>query len=83
MLLQSKNKEKTMNITLPLEKMTIAEKLQTMESLWDDLSRKSSEFSPPPWHGKTLKNREKNLINQTDGFSDWEEAKKRIRKTVS
>jgi hypothetical protein len=31
--------EKKMEITLPLEKMTIAEKLRVMESLWRDLSR--------------------------------------------
>jgi hypothetical protein len=62
-----------MNAALPLEKMTVAEKLQAMEELWADLSRDES-FESPAWHEKVLKERagQKN-------FMDWEAAKKQLR----
>ena len=62
-----------MNAALPLEKMTVAEKLQAMEELWADLSR-DENFASPAWHGEVLKKRanEKNFV-------DWETAKKRLR----
>jgi Putative addiction module component len=62
-----------MNAALPLEKMTVAEKLQAMEELWADLSR-DENFESPAWHGETLKERagQKNFV-------DWETAKEQLR----
>jgi len=62
-----------MSATLPLEKMTLAEKLQAMEELWADLSR-SGDFESPAWHGELLKQR----AGET-GFVDWEKAKEQLR----
>ncbi|MEA3499878.1 MAG: addiction module protein [Candidatus Marinimicrobia bacterium] len=71
-----------MKIKLPLDKMTIAEKLQTMETIWNNLMRRSAEFPTPPWHKDILKKREENIINKEDHFTSWEKAKKKIRNTV-
>jgi hypothetical protein len=65
-----------MNATLPLEKMTVAEKLQAMEELWADLSR-DENFESPAWHGKILKARE-----AEKDFMDWETAKKQLRASL-
>jgi hypothetical protein len=46
--------EKKMEITLPLEKMTVAEKLRVMESLWRDLTRDEQQLESPEWHGEVL-----------------------------
>jgi Putative addiction module component len=62
-----------MNAALPLEKMTVAEKLQAMEELWADLSR-DEIFESPSWHGEVLKKRAKEK-----NFVDWEAAKKQLR----
>lgn len=62
-----------MNAALPLDKMTIAEKLQAMEELWADLSRDDS-FASPVWHEDVLKER----AGQND-FVDWETAKAQLR----
>jgi Putative addiction module component len=62
-----------MSATLPLEKMTVAEKLQAMEELWADLSR-DENFESPSWHEEILKKRA-NEIN----FVDWETAKEKLR----
>ncbi len=39
-----------MAISIPLESMSVEEKLQTMESIWEDLCRKSESITFPPWH---------------------------------
>ncbi len=39
-----------MSIDLPLDSMTLAEKLEAMEVLWADISRKPSELPSPDWH---------------------------------
>ena len=63
-----------MSIIKPLEEMSTAEKIQMMESLWDDLC--------PAWHQDTLTQREKSLGTGEDLFEDWDSAKRNIRKQV-
>ena len=47
-----------MEITLPLEKMSIEEKIRTMETIWDDLCRKADSISSPSWHEDVLTRKE-------------------------
>ena len=44
-----------MAIHLPLESMSIEEKIQTMESIWEDLCTKADSVPSPPWHEKNSK----------------------------
>jgi hypothetical protein len=71
-----------MTISLPLDRMTTVEKLQTMEALWEDLSKKSDEFISPSWHGEILSKRDKNLSEGKDLIQDWDEAKELIRRSI-
>ncbi len=48
-----------MSVTLPLKNMTTSEKLQLMEALWEDLSRKADAFESPEWHREVLEERER------------------------
>ncbi len=66
-------------MTLPLEKMTKKEKLQIMEALWIDLTRKEKEFLSPNWHEDVLKSREKRIQSGQEEYQDWELAKKKLR----
>jgi hypothetical protein len=70
-----------MNVVLPLDRMTTAEKLQTMEALWEDLSKKGDEFISPSWHGVILSERDKSLAEGKDSIHDWNNAKERISRT--
>jgi len=72
-----------MPITLPLNEMTVPEKLQVMEALWEDLSRHSDAFESPEWHRDVLDERERRIASGEAQFSDWEQAKADIRKRVS
>ncbi len=72
-----------MGITLPLDKMTTAEKLEAMESLWNDLSQTPANIPSPEWHGEVLRKREDDIKNGKDQFSDWEDVKKDILDSLS
>ena len=69
--------------TLPLEKMSVEEKLQAMESLWDDLCSKAGGMVSPAWHEDVLAEREAMQKRGDDQFDDWEAAKRDIRNKVS
>jgi hypothetical protein len=71
-----------MEITLPLEKMTIAEKLRLMETLWSDLTRDEEQFESPAWHGEVLRERAARVKQGKESFMDWEMAKKQLRNRV-
>ena len=68
---------------LPLDQMSIEEKLGVMELLWDDLCRRVDDIPSPAWHGAILADREAALANGEDVFEDWEAAKKSIRDELS
>ena len=71
-----------MDITLPLDQMTIEDKIKTMETLWDDLCRKAEDMPSPAWHGEILKEREERIKQGKEKFTDWEEAKTEIRESL-
>jgi len=68
---------------IQIEQLTVTEKIQFMESLWDSLCAQSENVAAPAWHGEVLQEREEALQNQTDSFVDWDIAKQAIRKQVS
>jgi len=72
-----------MEITLPLEKMSIEEKIRTMETIWDDLCRKADSISSPSWHEEVLTEREERIKKGGEEFIDWSTAKKNIRNEIS
>lgn len=69
-----------MSISLPLNEMTIEEKLQVMEAIWDDLRQHADEIRSPAWHGEVLAEREAAIARGDEAFQDWEAAKQRIEK---
>ena len=68
-----------MKLDLPLEQMSVAEKLQAMEALWADLSRKAPDDVVPQWHAEVLAEREQRLADGQEEALDWEEAKRQLR----
>jgi len=68
-----------MPISLPLNEMTLEEKLQAMEALWDDLSRDPETLESPAWHEDVLRERQERLAAGEADFVDWEQAKADIR----
>ena len=68
---------------LSLSKLSFAQKLDLMETLWEELTRNEKKFESPAWHEAVLKDREEAFAVGKTTASDWEQAKKRINKKVS
>ncbi len=72
-----------MEIILPLVKMTIEEKINTMETIWNDLCKNEDNVLSPAWHEDILQRREKDVEKDIEKFIDWDTAKKKLLDTVS
>lgn len=67
---------------IAIDQMTTAEKIRTMEDIWDDLCHHAEEVSSPSWHKDVLSRREESLSKADESFTDWETAKKKIREIL-
>ena len=70
-------------VALPLSRISFSQKLDLMETLWADLIRDEKKMASPAWHGIVLKERGAAYSEGKLAVSDWEQAKKRIKKKVS
>lgn len=52
-----------MSIDLPLESMSVAEKMHAMEAIWSSLCQKPGDVRSPEWHEEVLAQRTQNLSN--------------------
>lgn len=68
---------------LPLSEMTVAEKLQAMESIWTDLTSKPADVPSPSWHGDVLAERSASVARGDAVAEDWEAAKRSIRQHLT
>jgi len=69
-------------MTLPLETMTICDKLQMMETLWANLTQIPEEMPSPAWHRDVLAARMERVKKGESTYSDWADVKERIRKAT-
>jgi len=72
-----------MPFNLPLNDMSLHEKLSAMESLWEDLARTPDALESPAWHKDILDERRQRVADRTSRFIDWETAKAEIRNKLS
>lgn len=75
--------DEAVEVTLPLARMSVEEKLRTMESLWEDLCARAGDMQSPDWHMGELAGREAALSRAEDRFEDWDDAKRSIKNQVS
>lgn len=71
-----------MSIDLPLDKMTLAEKLETMELLWADISRHPAALPSPAWHRDILEERRRLVAEGKLKFLDWDAAMAELREEI-
>jgi len=67
-----------MSVTLPLDKMTVEEKMQVMEAVWTDLRAKAASYPSPKWHEQLVRERVESYTAGTSQLIDWEDAKKAL-----
>ncbi len=72
-----------MPYTLPPDEMTLEEKLQAMEAIWEDLSRRPDDVPSPAWHGEVLRERQRQLDAGETHFIPWEQARENLRRRAA
>ncbi len=69
-------------IQISLSELTFGQKLNLMESIWDDLTKDEKKLESPHWHKDILIDREIALKAGKVKMRDWDESKERILKKV-
>jgi putative addiction module component (TIGR02574 family) len=60
-----------------IKKMSISERLRTMEAIWDSLLYDDAHMPSPEWHGSILAERKKKIDDGSATFLSIEEVKER------
>lgn len=71
------------HVLLPLKTMSIPEKLDVIERVWASLRLDDARLESPAWHEPLLAERKRLHTEGKAKFTNWSEAKKRIRRKVS
>ena len=73
-----------MQLAIPLQKMSVTDKLQAIEEIWRgaDLIRESTDVPTPAWHGDVLRVREQRVMDGTVRSLEVDDAKKAVREQV-
>ncbi|MFO8239889.1 MAG: addiction module protein [Dissulfuribacterales bacterium] len=71
-----------MHFNIPLEQMSVEDKLQAIEVIWADLAGTPENISSPSWHADILNARERRISQGTAHFLDIVEAKKAVREKL-
>jgi len=66
--------------TIQIEQMSRDEKLQAMEAIWADLSKNEYDVESPAWHQVVLQQTEARVAAGQEKITDWETAKRELRK---
>ena len=66
-------------IVLPLKTMTVAEKFEILQTIWDDLICNSEQVPAPEWHGRYLREMKESVAAGKEEFVDFETAEKILR----
>jgi len=69
-----------MDAVLPLDQMTVEEKLRAMEAIWRSLSKLEDHVPVPDWHKQVLDERQRQIDAGEATFVSLEEMKECVRK---
>ncbi len=69
--------------TLSISELSVAQKLGLLEFVWTELTKEDKNLNSPDWHKNILTEREQSIESNEAVFSNWNEAKERIKRNVS
>ena len=62
-----------------IERMSVTERLQAMDQLWDSLTRDSDEIPSPEWHQEVLADRKARAQRGEAKFLTMDQLRSRLR----
>jgi len=67
-----------MSIDFQIDSLSVAEKFQLMEIVWQSLCVHPADVKSPDWHRDVLSDRKRRLEDGTSSISEWSDAKARL-----
>ncbi|MBW3595943.1 MAG: addiction module protein [Planctomycetes bacterium] len=64
-----------MSVEIPLDDLSVSEKVRLLERVWDSLCSKYGDVRSPDWHRDVLEARKRRLAEGQATVSSWSEAK--------
>ena len=65
-------------MNIPIDEMSVSEKLRAISLIWDSLSEDPNSIPVPNWQQEELEERTQRLDSGEATVSDWDEAEKRF-----
>jgi putative addiction module component (TIGR02574 family) len=72
------SQEKAMSVDIQFETMSVAEKIQLLEGVWQSLCVHPGDVRSPEWHREVLEERTRRLADGRATISAWADAKARL-----
>jgi putative addiction module component (TIGR02574 family) len=70
--------EQSMSTDIQIESMSVAEKVQLLETVWQSLCAHPGDVRSPEWHREVLEERARRLDDGRATISNWADAKARL-----
>ncbi len=73
------------SIPLPppgFDNLTIDQKLEYVQSLWDSIAEDEGKVPVPNWHKQIIQERLRALETQPEDVCDWEEVRSEIKREI-
>jgi putative addiction module component (TIGR02574 family) len=61
-----------------IETLSVPEKIQLVEDLWDSVANSSADIPIPAWQKEELDRRKQNFLNNPDSGMTWQEVKRSV-----
>jgi putative addiction module component (TIGR02574 family) len=61
-----------------LEAMTVPEKIQLAEDLWDSVAKSNADIEIPDWQKRELDRRKMNFLNNPESGMSWQSVKRSL-----
>jgi putative addiction module component (TIGR02574 family) len=71
-------KEDAMSVEIQIDSLSVAEKVQLLESVWESLCAHPGDVQSPEWHREVLEERRRRLEDGRATISSWADAKARL-----
>lgn len=66
-------------LSLPIQKMSLQEKLQVVNAIWDSIGDQADSEISPAWHKEELTKRLQMVAENKAEFEDWSDVKKELQ----
>ena len=64
-----------------LETLSVSERVQLVEDLWDSIARSNADVPIPQWQKDELGRRKENYLRNPDSGQTWDHVKRQILQT--